>query len=724
MQTVKPKKCLNSLRKMKRFLFTLLISAVFVFAQSGFSFTSSGIHVPGARTLSPGDLFILGGFEMASSNKPASLEGYLVDENGNQRKLTPSPSNTVLGFIGYGILDFLDVGLNINVHYDGDAGGTRLKGLGFGDLGLMVKAQLPNQSLRDLFNFAAGLEVFIPSGTNEKGLRPRHLWYIHKGGYTNAYSAADFAIAGTLYMTINIHRNLNWNNYAGVLRTIENGENIFIWGTGLNIFPYEWVSLVLETSGETWIRAKDIFPGFLNDQLRFSPGLKVRLPKFTTLSINADLGMDLFRKRKLRHGHAITTKNKGHEYSYTVPGSSPITASIKLSRTFDLSGRIEDFKKKMDACPKSGLTFKENKYRCAPDDDNDGIANDLDKCPDTPEEVLIDENGCPFDHDNDGIPDYKDKCPQTKEGYPVDENGCIRDDDNDGIPNELDKCPDSEPGEEVNERGCILDTDEDGVPNVLDSCPNTPAGLTVNKYGCFLDKDEDGVPDEWDKCPESAPKEIVNMYGCPIDSDEDGIPDFMDKCINTPLGVKVDSIGCRIDQDLDGVFDEEDKCLDTPENAPVDNKGCPLDSDKDGIFDYLDNCPNTLERTEVDANGCPIRDKLNLDKIARRITFLKGTDKPMNSSYTALSDIVSIMRHNKHIAIEIQCSVKPGEALVPQSLSEARATVIYEFLINKGIKEERLKATGFGTQLPADTRGHTKLNPVGVRLLPYNIKEE
>jgi hypothetical protein len=82
------------------------------------------------------------------------------------------------------------------------------------------------------------------------------------------------------------------------------------------------------------------------------------------------------------------------------------------------------------------------------------------------------------------------------------------------------------------------------------------------------------------------------------------------------------------------------------------------------------------------------------------------------------------MRHNKHIAIEIQCSVKPGEALVPQSLSEARATVIYEFLINKGIKEERLKATGFGTQLPADTRGHTKLNPVGVRLLPYNIKEE
>jgi outer membrane protein OmpA-like peptidoglycan-associated protein len=213
------------------------------------------------------------------------------------------------------------------------------------------------------------------------------------------------------------------------------------------------------------------------------------------------------------------------------------------------------------------------------------------------------------------------------------------------------------------------------------------------------------------------------MYGCPIDSDEDGIPDFMDKCTNTPAGVKVDSIGCRLDFDGDGVFDEEDKCPDTPENAPVDKQGCPLDSDKDGVFDYLDNCPNTLERTEVDVNGCPIREKLNLDKIARRIQFHKGTDKPLNSSYTALSDVVSVMRHNKQIAIEIQCSVKPGESKDPQALSDARATMVYEFIVNKGIKEEKLRANGFGLQLP-QVRGHSKLNPVGVRLLPYNIKDE
>ena len=151
---------------MKQLLSIILLCAVFVFAQSGFSLNSSGIHVPSARTLSPGDLFVIGGFEMANSSKPASIEGFLVDENGEKHELTKdSPSNTILGYVGYGILDYLEVGLNLNVHYDGNAGDTKLKGLGFGDIGLLTKVQLPNQSLRDFFNFAAALEIFIPSGT-------------------------------------------------------------------------------------------------------------------------------------------------------------------------------------------------------------------------------------------------------------------------------------------------------------------------------------------------------------------------------------------------------------------------------------------------------------------------------------------------------------------------------------------------------------------------------
>ena len=47
----------------------------------------------------------MGGFEMASSKETASIEGYMTDENGTQRQLDKaSPSNSVIGYIGYGIL--------------------------------------------------------------------------------------------------------------------------------------------------------------------------------------------------------------------------------------------------------------------------------------------------------------------------------------------------------------------------------------------------------------------------------------------------------------------------------------------------------------------------------------------------------------------------------------------------------------------------------------------
>ena len=713
---------------MIKILLTILFCAVFAFAQSGFSANKGGIHVPSARTLTHGELFVLGGFELTSSKESASLEGYLIDENGKNVELSKnSPSNTMLGYVGYGIFDNFEVGLNLNFHYDGDAGKTKLKGLGFGDLGLMVKVAPPNQKIFDIVVASAALEIFIPTGTNEKGLRPRHLWYMHKDNASNPYSASDFALAGTLYLTFNINKYISWNNYAGYLRTFENEENIFVWGTGLNMFAYEWISLVLETSGETTIRSKNVFQGFLNDQLRFSPGLKIRLPKRTTLAINADLGMDLFRKRKVGRGHPITVKNKGHEYSYTVAGSPSIAASIKLSRSFDLSRSDSDgdgVDDKWDLCPQSNLSYKVDRRGCTVDSDGDGIADDVDKCPNTEAAVLVDPTGCPEDLDGDGIPNHLDKCPGTRLNDPVDEFGCIHDEDGDGIHDGIDKCPGTPESAKVDNNGCLLDADKDGIPDIKDTCPNTPAGLQVDEYGCFLDNDKDGVPNELDKCPNSKPDEAINKDGCPVDTDEDGVPDFMDLCQNTPKGAIVNSVGCRIDSDKDGVFDDDDKCPKTPKDAPVDTIGCPIDSDHDGIYDYLDNCPYTIEKTQVDKSGCPIRDRQNMDKIARRIQFHKGTEQPLNSSYTALSDIVSVMRHNKDIAVEIQCSLKEKETDDPQELSNARANFIYEFLLFKGIKEERLKAKGYGLELPSNVQGHTMMNPVGVRLLPYKMTVE
>lgn len=57
------------------------------------------------------------------------------------------------------------------------------------------------------------------------------------------------------------------------------------------------------------------------------------------------------------------------------------------------------------------------------DDDNDGIANNLDFCPSTPTNILVNSVGCP-DSDNDGVFDNIDNCPATPADTFVDFLGC------------------------------------------------------------------------------------------------------------------------------------------------------------------------------------------------------------------------------------------------------------------------------------------------------------
>lgn len=80
-----------------------------------------------------------------------------------------------------------------------------------------------------------------------------------------------------------------------------------------------------------------------------------------------------------------------------------------------------------------------------PDDDNDGIPNNVDGCPDKPEDKdgIEDTDGCPDerepDRDNDGVPDKIDACPDDVGLQELD--GCP-DKDGDQIPDNVDKCPD------------------------------------------------------------------------------------------------------------------------------------------------------------------------------------------------------------------------------------------------------------------------------------------
>ncbi|WCL82535.1 OmpA family protein [Saprospira sp. CCB-QB6] len=82
--------------------------------------------------------------------------------------------------------------------------------------------------------------------------------------------------------------------------------------------------------------------------------------------------------------------------------------------------------------------------------------------------------------------------------------------------------------------------------------------------------------------------------------------------------------------------------------------------------------------------------------------FQAGTAELLSNSEKALNEIADFMRYNAELKFELGGHInKPNRAPVPPQsrsyqLSEARAKAIYDYLIQKGIKAERLKYRGYG----------------------------
>jgi len=114
--------------------------------------------------------------------------------------------------------------------------------------------------------------------------------------------------------------------------------------------------------------------------------------------------------------------------------------------------------------------FMDGDFCLDPDNDGDGVEDEIDQCPNDAEDAdgFLDEDGCPeLDNDGDGVPDATDSCPAQSE-------------DDDEFQDE-DGCP--EP-----------DNDEDGVLDGDDQCRMDP-------------EDDDDFQDE-DGCPEPGPRAV------------------------------------------------------------------------------------------------------------------------------------------------------------------------------------------------------------------------
>lgn len=240
------------------------------------------------------------------------------------------------------------------------------------------------------------------------------------------------------------------------------------------------------------------------------------------------------------------------------------------------------------------------------------------------------------------------------------------------------------------------DTDKDGIADQQDICP-TVAGPAVT-WGC-PDRDADSIGDTEDKCPDEPG--TIKYNGCPVpDTDKDGINDDEDKCPAVSGTAKYQ--GCPVpDTDGDKINDEADMCPDKA--GPVEFNGCPVpDSDGDGLNDKDDLCPQ--EKGIAGNNGCPEVRKEIIEKVnyaAKNIFFDYGSDKLSAQSYNSLNEVVTILKKNAQLDLQIEGHTdNTGNAVYNLNLSERRANAVKKYFTDKGIEEQRLKAAGFGQEKP------------------------
>jgi outer membrane protein OmpA-like peptidoglycan-associated protein len=241
-----------------------------------------------------------------------------------------------------------------------------------------------------------------------------------------------------------------------------------------------------------------------------------------------------------------------------------------------------------------------------------------------------------------------------------------------------------------------------------------------------VDSDGDGHLDGLDRCPNTAPGVVTEVSGCPVDSDRDGVYDGADQCSNSPAGSAVDARGCPLDADGDGVSDAEDRCPSTPPRAPVNAAGCPVsrDADGDGVDDEPDRCPGTTAGTPVDALGCPVlfaREREAL--VLQGVNFETGSARLLPTSHAVLDQVAASLLAHPEVRIEIAgYTDNTGATRTNTRLSAERARTVQDYLQQRGVAAERMRAAGYGPADPvasnATAAGRARNRRVELRQIP------
>ncbi len=167
------------------------------------------------------------------------------------------------------------------------------------------------------------------------------------------------------------------------------------------------------------------------------------------------------------------------------------------------------------------------------------------------------------------------------------------------------------------------------------------------------------------------------------------------------------------DSDHDGVPDGRDRCPTVAEDRDhvQDDDGCPEeDGDVDGIPDSEDRCPNAKETINgfEDDDGCPDEGPARVIvengriRILENIRFKKGSAEIDEESNSILNQVALTMKANpsiKRVRVEGHTD-ETGTHELNMQLSRERAASVRQYIVNRGVKPERLTAAGYGPDRP------------------------
>ena len=135
-----------------------------------------------------------------------------------------------------------------------------------------------------------------------------------------------------------------------------------------------------------------------------------------------------------------------------------------------------------------------------------------------------------------------------------------------------------------------------------------------------------------------------------------------------------------------------------PAPAPAAPSCADLDDDGDGVNNCDDKCPGSQAGQTIGPDGCPVPVSIDLKGV--NFDFDKSTLRP--DAVAILSEAVQILQRYPDLRVEVAGHTDLcGSDAYNQSLSERRATAVYDYLTSNGVDASRLAGpNGYGESRP------------------------